>query len=107
MESKLHSIGKKFTEMHRRAMEADERAQSSTVNQLVTVGATLLIGIVVMAQIADAMPNVDMFNSSFDTVVNTIGSAFSLGAILPLVIVAGAVLFWVRTFGGNSGGGRR
>lgn len=106
MESTLRSIGKTFKEKHRQAMEGSERAQSRSVTQLVTVGATLLIGIVVMAQITDAMPDTNVFNGSFDTVVNTLGSAFSLGAILPLVIVAGAVLFYVRTFGG-SGGGRR
>lgn len=105
MASKLRSIGTKAANMHRRAKMRGQRAQASAVTQLVTVAATLFIGIVVLSQIGDAMPDTGMFNSSFDQAVNITGSAISLGAILPLVIVAGALLFYVRGFGG--GGGRR
>jgi hypothetical protein len=76
------------------------RAQGGTVEQVIVVGATLLIGIVVMAQIVESMPAVNnTFNGSIDQVTGILDSSFLLAAILPLVIVAGAVLFFVGQFG--------
>ena len=42
------------------------------MTQLVTVGATLFIGIVVLSQIGDAMPETGMFNNSFDSVLESV-----------------------------------
>lgn len=87
---------------------SDNRAAEGTVNQLVVVAATLFVGIIVMANIGDAMPlaNNDslMFSDAFDSAESIIGSSLELAAILPLVIVAGGLLFYVSRFGG---GGRR
>lgn len=86
-------------------LRAEQKAQAGSVTQLVTIGATLFIGIVVLASIGDAMPdNVTMFSGAMNQVETILNSSFILAAILPLVIVAGAILFYVRGFG-NSGGG--
>jgi hypothetical protein len=87
-------------------LAADNTAQGGTVTTVVTVGATLLIGIIVMAQIVDSVPNLDnnTFSGALDQVTNILNSSFLLAAILPLVIVASAVLFFVGNFG--DGGGR-
>jgi nitrogen fixation/metabolism regulation signal transduction histidine kinase len=88
-------------------LAADSKAQSGTVTTVVTVGATLLIGIIVMAQIVESMPALDnnTFSGAMDQVTSILNSSFLLAAILPLVIVAGAVLFFVGNFG-NGGNGR-
>jgi len=88
-------------------LAADNKAQSGTVTTVVTVGATLLIGIIVMAQIVDSMPSLEnnTFSGAMDQVTSILNSSFLLAAILPLVIVAGAVLFFVGNFG-NGGNGR-
>jgi len=82
-------------------LAADKSAQGGTVTTVVTVGATLLIGIIVMAQIVDSVPNLDnnTFSGALDQVTNILNSSFLLAAILPLVIVASAVLFFVGNFG--------
>jgi len=87
-------------------LAADNTAQGGTVTTVVTVGATLLIGIIVMAQIVDSVPNLDnnTFSGALDQVTNILNSSFLLAAILPLVIVASAVLFFGGNFG--DGGGR-
>jgi len=87
-------------------LAADNTAQGGTVTTVVTVGATLLIGIIVMAQIVDAVPTLEnnSFSGALDQVTTILNSSFLLAAILPLVIVASAVLFFVGTFG--EGGGR-
>jgi nitrogen fixation/metabolism regulation signal transduction histidine kinase len=87
-------------------LAADNTAQGGTVTTVVTVGATLLIGIIVMAQIVDAVPALDnnTFSGALDQVTTILNSSFLLAAILPLVIVASAVLFFVGNFG--EGGGR-
>ena len=93
------------------ALAADSRAQASqSVNQLVVVGATLLIGVVVLAQITDAMPDVETgsaFEGLMGEITGILQSSFELGAILPLVIIAGALLFFVMRFGNMGNGGRR
>ena len=89
---------------------ADGRAQASqSVNQLVVVGATLLIGVVVLAQISGAMPDVSTtdFDGTMGEINDILVSSFELGAILPLVIIAGALLFFVMRFGSMGNGGRR
>jgi len=76
------------------------------LSTVVTVGTTLLIGIIIMAQIVESVPNLEnnTFSSAIDQVTNILNSSFLLAAILPLVIVASAVLFFVANFG--DGGSR-
>jgi hypothetical protein len=94
------------------AFTASNRAAVDSVNTLIFVGATLFIGIFVLSQIGESMPqdgsgNVDLplFNDAFDQAQNVLASAFELGAILPIVVVAAGLLFYVRRF--NNAGGRR
>jgi len=94
------------------AFTASNRAAVDSVNTLIFVGATLFIGIFVLSQIGESMPqdgsgNVDLplFNDAFDQAQNVLASAFELGAILPIVVVAAGLLFYVRRFNGT--GGRR
>lgn len=91
---------------HLDSFRRDEVAAGESVTQLVTVGATLFIGIVVLASIGDAMPNnVSMFSGAMDQAETILNSSFILAAILPLVIIAAALLFYVRRFNRDSGGG--
>jgi len=108
----LRTRAKRFRtliELQRDEMLTAERAQSATVTTVVTVGATLLIGIIVMSQIVESVPalgNNSAFSGSLDQVTSILNSSFLLAAILPLVIVAGAVLFFVGNFGNSGNGGR-
>lgn len=78
---------------------------SGSINQLIVVGTTLVIGVIVMASIIDAAPaDAGVFNGTLDQITTILESSFLLAAILPLVIIAGAVLFYVRNFGGGGGG---
>jgi len=88
-------------------LAADNKAQSGTVTTVITVGATLLIGIIVMSQIVQSMPSMEnnTFSGAMDQVETILNSSFLLAAILPIVIVASAVLFFVGNFG-NGGDGR-
>jgi len=89
-------------------MQTGTRAQGGSVTTLVTVGATLLIGILVLSQIVSALPSSNgPFSGAVDQVETILNSSFLLAAILPLVIIAGAVLFYVRGFNGGGGGGGR
>jgi len=89
-------------------MQTGTRAQGGSVTTLVTVGATLLIGILVLSQIVSALPDSNgPFSNAVTQVETILNSSFLLAAILPLVIIAGAVLFYVRGFNGGGGGGGR
>ena len=86
---------------------ADAKAQGAagSVNSLVVIGASLFIGIFVLASIGDAVPSAGMFSDAMNQTENVLGSSVELAAILPIVIIAAGLLFWVRRFNGN--GGRR
>lgn len=107
MDGKLRSIGERIKSRHRQ-FRGSVRAQASSVNTLVVVGTTLFVGIFVLGSIGDAMPTGGMFSDAMNQTTNIIGSSFELAAILPLVIIAAALLFWVRRFNrGGGGDGRR
>ena len=98
----------KALESHTRAV-TDTRGQAgaSIVNSLVVIGTALFIGIFVLGMIADAMPLDDeemMFYGAIESVEGILESSFELAAILPIVIIAGGLLYYVRGFGQN---GRR
>jgi hypothetical protein len=84
------------------------RAQADIVNTLVVVGATLLIGIVVFSQIQSSTPapENEQLNNTSQSVLSTVASSFDLGSILPIVIIAGAILAYLSGFGSMGGGGR-
>ena len=108
MDLKPRSIGSKLAKRHQRLKKRAARAQADAVNSLVVIGATLFIGVFVLASIGDSMPQDHMFNSSMQSVENVLGSSIELAAILPIVIIAAGLLFYVRRFsGGGSGGERR
>jgi hypothetical protein len=86
---------------------ANCRAQGDSVNALVVIGATLFIGVFVLAQIGGAMPSDHMFNGAMTSVENILGSSIELAAILPIVIIAAGLLFYVRRFSGGGNGDRR
>lgn len=107
MVGKLRSVGRKLVEKHRELTVGAERAAVEAVNQLVVIGATLFIGVVVLASIGGAMPDTGeggMFEGVMDTVESILTSSFELAAILPLVIIAAGLLWYVRTFNGNGNG---
>jgi len=68
------------------------------------------VGVLVLSQIVTALPdNNGAFAGAVSQIETVLNSSFLLAAILPLVIIAGAVLFYVRRFnmgGGGNGGGR-
>ena len=81
-------------------LAGDTKAAGESINQLVVVGATLFIGIIVIAQIGEAMPDGEgmMFEDAMAQAETILGSSFTLAALLPLVIIAGALLWYVRNF---------
>ncbi len=97
MDSKIKSI---LT----RLAPTGSRAQADSVNSLVVIGASLFIGIFVLASIGDAVPSAGMFSDAMNQTENVLSSSIELAAILPIVIIAAGLLFWVRRF---NGGGRR
>lgn len=87
-----------------------ERAQmggQGAITAVITIGATLVIGIYVISSIIDGTPdptNTDL-NNSQQNVVDTLSSAMDLGAVLPIVVIAVAILGFLTLLG--SGGMRR
>lgn len=95
-------------EQHEFGSATRAQAAQNSVNMLVVVGATLIVGVVVYAQIESATPspdNTDLADAQ-DSVTDTIASSFDLASVLPIVIIAGAILFFLRGFGGGSMGRR-
>lgn len=83
---------------------------AGSIQQVVVVAVTLFIGIFVVAQISEAMPSLgadNAFNGTMSNVGDIINSSFVLAGVVPIVIIAGALLFYVRNFQGGSGGRRR
>lgn len=80
------------------------------VMQLVGVSAvTIVVLIFVISAIFDAMPtpsNANLANTS-TTVIETTSSAFNLGTVALIIIVAGAILYYVGRFGQGGTGGAR
>lgn len=76
-------------------------SDESSVVKMVSIAATLGIGIFVISQIFDATPtptNSDMANASADVQQNT-AAGFNLGSIIPLVIAAVVVLAYIIGIG--------
>lgn len=97
------------TERHLPTGSRAQMGAQQAVMALVIVGATLIIGIVVYAEIDEAAPANHSLNATQDSVTQNVESGFDLGSILPIVIAAGAVLAVLIGFGnvGRGGGGRR
>ena len=85
--------------MNSRFLTRSERAAAEAVNTLVVIGATLFIGVFVLAQIGDAMPEGGMFTDAMDQVETILAASIELAAILPLVIIAAGLLWYVSRFG--------
>lgn len=81
-------------------LRRDTAAVGESVVDLLTIGTTLLVGALVMSQITSAVPAADTgpFANGYEQILSVLNSSFVLAAILPLVIVAGSVLFYVRRF---------
>ena len=93
-------------ETHTKAI-TDTRANIGAINQLVVIGTSLFIGIFVLGMIGESMPLDNesmMFYGAVESVEGILESSFELAAILPIVLIAGALLYYVRGFGQN---GRR
>ena len=76
-------------------------AIEGTFTRMVSAAVTLIIGIYIFAEISDTMPtpdNSELANAS-DTVQSTTGSAFTLGAVAIIVLVASVILGLIGGFG--------
>jgi len=85
----------------RRYVAGDE----GSVVKMVSIAATLGIGIFVISEIFNATPqptNPDMATAFNETQSNT-GSAFQLGAIIPLVLAAVVILAYIMGIGRGGG----
>lgn len=81
---------------------------AQSINQVVIVATTLIVGIVVLGNITGSMPSLssnNTFNGTIGEVGSIINSSLVLAGVVPIVIIASALLFYVGNFG--SGGGRR
>jgi uncharacterized membrane protein len=87
-----------------------QKAFIAGIMQMVGVAAvTIVVLIFVISAIFDAMPtpsNADLANTS-TTVIETTSSAFNLGTVALIIIVAGAILYYVSRFGQGGTGGAR
>ncbi|GAA0304008.1 hypothetical protein [Halarchaeum salinum] len=78
-------------------------AIEGTFTRIVSASVTLIIGIYIFAQISSTMPtpeNNQLANAT-STVTSTTGSAFTLGAVAVIVLVASVILGLVGGFGGR------
>lgn len=78
-------------------------AIEGTFTRMVSAAVTLIIGIYVFAQISGTMPKPDnaQLANATSTVKSTTGSAFTLGAVAIIVLVASVILGLVGGFGGR------
>jgi|GEM_PF-6559310 uncharacterized membrane protein len=85
---------------YRREVETRAGFEGTFVG-IATGAVTLIIAIYVFSQIVDVMPtptNSDLANST-NTTIKTAGSAFNLGAVALIVLVAAMILALVAGFG--------
>jgi len=81
------------------------QALEMTFTRMVSAAVTLIVGIYVFAEIADTMPtpdNTDLANAT-NTVEGNTGSAFQLGAVAVIVMVAVLILNMISGGFGTSG----
>lgn len=79
---------------------AHEAAQTGTVLTVVTLGITILIGILIYGQIQSSLPspgNSDLQNAS-DNSTSTFADAMELAPVIMLVLLASVVLAVVQRF---------
>lgn len=87
--------------------EGPLKASIAGIMQLVGVTAvTIIVLLYVISEIFNVMPTPtnEKLNETSTTVMNTTASAFNLGTVALIIIVAGAILYYVSRFGGSSGG---
>lgn len=79
---------------------AHEAAQTGTVLTVVTLGITIIIGILIYGQVQSALPspgNSDLQNAS-DNSTQTFADAMELAPVIMLVLLASVVLAVVQRF---------
>lgn len=77
-----------------------QRAQSGAVLTVVVVGIIIIIGILIYAEIEDALPtpsNNDLSNAS-DNATGTFGDTMELAPVILLVLIASVILAVVQRF---------
>jgi cytochrome b561 len=80
-------------------------AQAGTVISVVVIGVIALIGILIFAQVQDALPTISnpQLNNSTTTVTDGFANAMDLVPIVLLVLVAGLVIAVVQRMRQNGG----
>lgn len=83
--------------------DSDSALVSATFRMIAVGAVTLIIAIYIVAQISDVMPTPgnDELAEATNTTVDTTGSAFTLGAVALIVLVAALILNLIGGIGGN------
>ena len=84
---------------HASLISGEGRAQASTVITTVVIGVVAMVGILIVSQTYDAMPDMDVDNplyGSVDSTVEGFGSAIEFVPIILLVLLASVVIMVVQ-----------
>ncbi len=90
--------------------EGIKKAFIADILQLVGVSAvTIIVLIYIISEIVNTMPTPTntKLNETTTGIIDITSSSFSLGGVALIVIVAGAILFYVSRFGQGEQGGMR
>lgn len=93
-----HGMAEAYVES--KGLNTDAAGLEGTFTTLATGAVTLIVAIYIVAQISDVMPtpaNADLASAT-NTTLSTAGSAFTLGAVALIVLVAAVILGLVGGF---------
>lgn len=100
-------IGDQLEEKVEEMDDGLQKAYIAGIMQLVgTTAVTIIVLLYIISAIVETMPTPtnEKLNQTTTTVIDTTSSSMNLGTVALIVIVAGAILFYVRGFGGGNDG---
>ena len=97
--AKLEAWGEEnLLPQHAAKLSGDDRAQASTVITTVVIGVVAMVGILIVGQTYEAMPEITSgpLQDSLDSTVEGFGSAIEFVPIILLVLLASVVIMVVQ-----------
>lgn len=96
----------------KRSLRRNKRASVGMVISLIVTVAVLVIGIFILTTFQGAIPNIDdtlypEANATAESIFQIGWSAYGLAVVIPIIVVAGAIIgYLVVGFSGGNGGRR-